>query len=795
MEKFGYNKFPENTPPSSFSIFFSQLKNPLVYVLLAASVVTLFLGEYPDTLIILVAVFINTVLGFVQEKRANTALSALKQMVRPTTKVLRSGHLVEIAVELLVPGDLVILDQGVRVPADGKFVEANRVFVDESMLTGESNPVAKEKMSEAFMGTIVTAGRGKMIVEKTGGKTQMGNIAIQVQEAEEDTPLKRQIAQFSRQLTVLVLGLVVFVFIVGLISGEEFEYIFTTSVALAVSAIPEGLLIGVTAVLALGMQAIARRKGLVRHLVSAETLGAVSTICVDKTGTLTQGKMKVVKATGNKKQLVMQSLLANDLDDPIVVAAWEWAKREKDFNESKYKRLDSIPFSSKTRYFASLSTFNNNKNVMFVNGAAEYLLEWSSLSSPKKQKIYEQIDELTSEGKRVLGMARKITSNSYKKINEKHLKNNLDWVGLLVFEDPVRRGVSATFSKTKQAGLRTIVITGDYMQTALAVVKELDLDIKSENVFVGDDLKNISPQALSAKMAKNPKEAFLFARTTPDQKLKIVDALKKNGEVVAMMGDGVNDAPALKKADIGIVVGSATDVAKESADLVLLDSNFSTIIAAIEEGRGIFDNIRKVMLYLISDSFEEIFAVIGAIILNLPLPVTAAQILWINLVSDGFPNLALTVDPKEPDIMRRSPRSSKEPLVPVWMRILILIVSGFGGLVALAIFYYYHYNVDNDQLARSVAFVTLGINSLVYVFSIRSLHKPFWRENPFKNKWLNLAVAVGVVFQFIPFLNSATRRFFDLATLSIQDVGVVFAASFVMFIMIETSKDLLEIRK
>lgn len=788
QQKYGPNRLPEKPPPSSFSIFVSQLKNPLVYVLLSASFVTFILGDYSDTTIILLAVVINTLLGFVQEKRASNTLVALKQMVHPTTKVVRSGQMVEIPVEEVTVGDLVILNQGMRIPADGSLIMANRMFVDESMLTGESRPVEKEKSSEVFMGTVVASGRGKMIVEKIGKETQMGSIALQIQEPDEETPLKKQISQFSKQLTILVLALIIFVFFVGVVSGQEFKSIFTTSVALAVSAIPEGLLIGVTVVLAIGMQRIAARKGLVRHLISAETLGAVTTICTDKTGTLTVGRMRVVEALGDKKNLAKQSILANDLDDPIVIAAWEWAKKQSggEMLLQKYERLDSIPFSSSTRFFVSLNKWNKKKNMLFVNGAAEYLLEWSNLSSAKKQKIYDQIDKLTSEGKRVLGMARKTVACSYKKINEKNVKVNLEWVGLLVFEDPVRRGVQAALQNTKRAGMRTLIITGDYAKTARAVADQLGLNLREENILTGAELTNLSSSNLAKKL-KDP-EAFLFARTTPEQKLKIVEALKENGEVVAMMGDGVNDAPALKKADIGIVVGSATDVAKSSADLVLLDSNFATIVAAVEEGRAIFDNIRKVVLYLMTDAFSEIVAIIGSIIIGLPLAVTAVQILWINLVSDGFPNLALTVDPKSDDLMRRPPRTTGSSVVANWMKVLIALVSMVGGVGALLLFVFYFNKTNDLVLARSVAFAALGINSLVYVFSIRTLTKPFWSQDIFKNKWLNIAVFGGMVLQFLPFSLKVLQRFFEVKPLNLVQLAAIFAVALVMFIIIEVSK-------
>ncbi|HLA03880.1 MAG TPA: HAD-IC family P-type ATPase, partial [Patescibacteria group bacterium] len=367
----------------------------------------------------------------------------------------------------------------------------------------------------------------------------------------------------------------------------------------------------------------------------------------------------------------------------------------------------------------------------------------------------------------------------------------LSWVGLLVFTDPVRKGVAGAFEQTKIAGIKTIVITGDYAETALSVMRELKMDVGGDRVIVGTELERMTQTEVSAKLRElyiSGKGAILFARTKPEQKLKVINALKKNGEVVAMMGDGVNDAPALHRADIGVVVGDATDVAKESADLVLLDSSFETIVETIKEGRGIFDNIRKIVLYLLCDAFEEIVAVIATIILALPLPVTAVQILWINIVSDGFPHLSLTVDPKARGIMQKKPRSPEITIVANWMKVLITIVSLSGGFMAFALFYYNLRLTGNEHLARSVAFATLGVNSLVYVFSVRTLTEPFWKENPLDNKWLNIAVIVGLLFQVLPFTTSGLRTFFELESLSAGQWGSVFAASALMFIIIEVSK-------
>lgn len=788
LAEFGPNELPERPLPSDFSIFVSQLKNPLVYILVLASLITFFIGHISDTAIIFLAVLVNTVLGFIQERRAEKSLHELKKLIHPRAKVIRGGQEMEIEVSQVVPEDIVVLNQGDKVPADGELVEANRAFFSEAILTGESLPVAKKEGDEVFMGTALTAGRAFMRVKLTGEETQMGKIALKIQEPQEDTPLKQQVKRLSKQLSFLVLALTLFVFLIGLLRGNDILEMFTTSVALAVSAIPEGLLVGLTVVLAIGMQRILKRKGLVRRLVSAETLGGVTIICADKTGTLTSGKMQVVEAVGEAEKLALQAVVANDLDDPLAIAAYDWGREEiKEPPKTliaKHARRDSIPFSSKNRFFASLNEWEE-EGMLFVNGAPEFLLAWSTLSAKESREIKKKIEQLTQEGKRLVGMARKKMSGSQKSLSESMVRKDLEWVGLLVFTDPTRPGVKNALRSTQKAGVKTLVITGDYANTAMAVMDQLSMPVSPEEVVLGQDLEKMSASDLQEKLPN----IKLFARTTPEQKLKIVESLKRNKEVVAMMGDGVNDAPALKKADIGIVVGEATDVARETADLVLLDSRFETIVAAIEEGRGIFENIRKILLYLMSDAFEEIIIVVGTIIFALPLPITAGQILWINLISDGFPDLALTVDPKTKGIMDRPPRSSQEGLVAAWMRNLIFIVSLAGGIMALILFYLVWRSTQDAVLARSVAFATLGVNSLLYVFSIRTLTEPFWQENPLANNWLNLAVVAGFALQVGPFFFSVSRNFLRIVPLPAFYWLGVFTASLIMFIIIEVAKD------
>lgn len=785
LQRFGPNSLVEAPRPSRLSIFFDQLKNPLVYVLIFAGLVSALMRHTSDAIIIGVAILINTVLGFIQENRAGNALRALKEFLIPHAQVIRDGKLQEIKTAFIVPGDVVILQPGMRVPADGILQEANRLNLEEAILTGESLPVAKKKEDPVYMGTWTASGQGVFHVTDTGPRTKMGLIAKEIQSESEDTPLKKELTAFSKALVILVVSLSAVVFLEGLLSGGNWVDVFTTSVALAVSSIPEGLIVSLTVILAIGMQRILKRKGLVRNLASAETLGGVTVICADKTGTLTEGKLSLAQALGDPREMALHMVLANDLDDPLVIAAFDWAKPLAPSDADKrYERLDSIPFSSEERFFASLHRWEGPRHRMFVNGAPDFLLRWCDMDEERKQQMEKLVEELSAQGHRLMALAKKEVPSNIQKLEIDMAKKNLTWVGLLAFSDGIRSGVKRSLEEAREAGIKIIVITGDSAGTAAHVLKQLGIPVKKEEIVLGEEVDRCSAIELAGRL----KTAKLFARTAPGQKLKIISALKENEEVVAMMGDGVNDAPALHRADIGIVVHQASDVAKETADLVLLDSNFATIIAAVEEGRAIFDNIRKVILYLLCDAFEEIALVLGAILLGWPLPVTAVQILWVNLISDGFPGLALTVEPAQDGIMKQKPRGYSERLVTPFMMALIAVISLVGGVLALGYFALILNRTGDLILARSAIFVTLGINSLVFIFSIRTLNTPFRPKAIFGNPSLLLAVLAGLGLQIIPFLTEGTRKFFGLSDLPALYWAVSFGFALILFTIVETWK-------
>ncbi len=789
-EQYGENKLPEAKPPSNWDIFLEQVKSPLVYVLIAAWIVTILMDHMEDAVIIFAAVILNAALWFYQEKRADNALQALKNMLQPLANVFRNGERKEIPSSEIVPGDFVWIHSGDKIAADGVMVDSNRLFVQEAMLTGESVALKKEDTDTVFMGTIVQGGQWTMKVTKTWVDTEMWAIASNLTTWHEPTPLQKQLDAFSKQITWIVVIVVLVVFLLGAITGKSLVDVFTTAVALAVGAIPEGLLIALTVVLAVGMQRILKRKWLVKSLLSAETLGGVTTICTDKTGTLTQGKMEIIMTNGDDAQMAKQAWLANDQDNAVALATAEWSMAQGADPvalEKNHEEIDSIPFSSENKCIVSLHK-DGDKNILFVNGAPDFLLERCDLSDSKKQELLDKIVNYTKKWYRLVGYGWKEVPATMTEATLEEARKGLTWAWFLWMSDPVREDVAVSLAKAKEAGIKMIVITWDFPNTAKHILEQLDVAVADDHIKLGADLAQMSDEELTKYLWWDD-QVKLFARTKPEQKMRIVDSLKAQGEIVAMMGDGVNDAPALQKADIGIVVGDATDVAKESADLILMDSSFSTIIGAIEEGRGMFDNIRKVILYLMSDAFVEIFAILMAMILGYPMPILASQILWINLVSDGFPSLALTVDPIRGSIMQQGPRDTKELLVSWWMKKMILLVSLIGAIGGFILFVVILKQTDNIELARSVAFFTFGAKSLIYVFSIRTLTEPVWKSNIFENKRLWLWILWWAVLIAAPFLIPGLGKFLSVVQFSemgnrwMRGIAVAFAMMFAIELM------------
>ena len=768
LKKDGPNVIGKKKKVNWLKIVIAQFKSPLIYVLLIAMGVTgLLLHEVTDAMVIGVVVAVNTVLGFIQEYRAEKGLEALKEMLVKKTKVIRDGKMMLVEVEKVVVGDVIVLEIGRIVPADGEIFKSSGLEFDEAILTGESVTVAKAVGKEAYMGTTVAKGIGKMKVTKIGRATKMGEIAKSlVEEKETKTPLQEKLAKLSKNLAILVGIMAVGIFVIGILVGDPIGEMFELAVAIAVAAIPEGLVVSLTVILALGMQRMAKRKALVRKLVSAETLGSVTVICLDKTGTLTEGKMKAIKGEFVDEKLGWQSVLAcNDYCDPLELAMAELAKTKT--KDKKRKRVASIPFDPDYKYIATLhadkrkaKSEKRKTHLLFVSGAPEVILKKSRLSLMKSLAWRKKFKEYGKQGYRLVGFAHRNFKAQMSNVKHGDIKN-LKWLGVVVFEDPVRVGVADALVKAQGLGLKLKVITGDYEETTLAVVSKL----KTQNSKLKTD------------------EMEIFARAGPEDKLKIVERLQKKKEIVAMMGDGVNDAPALKKADIGIVVGGASDVARETADMVLLDSNFETILKAIREGWGILANLKKSILYLLSDSFSEMVLITGSLILGLPLPLTAVQILWINLLTDGFPHLALTMESTE-----MAKKDGKGELIDKEMKWLIGLISGTTGLLTLGVFWWLMRNGADLVYARTLIFAMLGIDSLLYVFSARALKKPIWKSNIFANKYLLVAVGLGVSLQLLALYWVKLEVILETVPLGMKEWGVILGLSLVVIAIIETVK-------
>jgi Ca2+-transporting ATPase len=783
---YGENRLPAEKPVSRLAILLSQVRSPLVYIILVAALVSLVAQEYGDFVIIMAVVVIDVILGYIQEYQAHKTYAALKGLLKPTTTVMRDGERCEVEVWELVPGDLALLSAGEKVPADGWVRESVKLGLDEAILTGESEPVTKDVGLTAFMGTTVVAGRGLIQIEKTGPRTELGGIAQSLQEhVEEDTPLQRRLKAFSRTLTFIVIGFTLAILTTGLIMGEGFLQMLRTSIILAIAAVPEGLLIAVTVILVLGMRKILRRNGLVKRLLAVETLGSVTSICTDKTGTLTEGRMRVsmsdIVDAGRSLQVMV---LCNDLEGPVDIALWEHARRLMDSDPQQMvdesQRLEEELFTSETKYMitAVTGTLLGGQGYNFLKGAPEIVLGMCNIAPEEKARILRQVDEWATMGLRLLGLA-------YRPLGPLSDYHSYLWVGLLGLEDPVREGVVGSVSVARRAGIQVKMITGDYPKTAEHIARRTGLMQDGEYSLEGREVAALSDEELQARVRTTP----VFARIRPHDKLRIIRALQANGEITAMIGDGVNDAPALQRANIGVVVGSATDVAKETADLILMDSNFKTIVAAIEEGRIIFQNIRKVVAYTLSNSFAEVLAIFVAMILGWPAPLAVAQILWIHLICDGPSDIVLGFEPMERGIMDERPRPLHEPILSHLGLSLIGVISVSSATAVLFLFHHMFSAHGDPVEGRSIVFASFAINSMVYIFAYRSMRQPLWRMNRLSaNMALVYAVAGGIAMAVLPFLVPALRDLLGLVPLTLGEWSEVAGIALALLVVVEIGK-------
>lgn len=801
-EKYGKNELVETIKISPLKILLEQFSSFLVFLLFGAAILSYFIGEHIDAIVILAVLIVNAVVGFVQEYKAEEALAKLKNMETVKALVFRDGEEIEIDSVDLVPGDIVVLAEGDRVPADGRMLDTLNLEIDESMLTGESHPVAKntkelsektplaERVNMVYSGTIVTKGKGKLVVTETGMETEFGSIAKLVQKVETtSTPLQITLDKLGHTLGLISIALAVPALLAGLYMGRDWLEIVMTAVALAVSAIPEGLPIVVTVALAFGVKRMVKRHVLIRKLSAVEALGSTNIICTDKTGTITQNKMEVShiysfdlglkQFKGNislvKKSepaLVEAAIICNDatlkIGDPTEKALVSFAyDAGQDIKLRKDNpRINESPFSSETKYMITLNQVGRKK-IAYAKGAPEKIIKLSRLSKDNKRKILEVVEEMSSKGMRVLGFATK----EVKSESEFAKHSDYQFLGLIGLIDPPRKSVKAAIEKCKGAGIRVMMITGDHPITASSIANQVG--IKSDNVVTGHEIDHFSDKEFEKVVA----HTNIFARVSPEHKLKILSALQKQGHFVAMTGDGVNDAPALKEANIGIAVGSGSDLAKEVADMVILNDDFASIVDAVNEGRGIFSNIKKVITFLIAVNFDEIFILVASILMKLPLPLLPIHLLWLNLATDTLPSLALSVDPYAKNLMKIPPYDPRKEITRGVFSFSIL--AGFLSFIASFSVFLLELFVFNStvQMAQTMTFTVTVLFELFFIFVVRT-DKELRESKPFSNRWLVGAVGIGILLQMIAIYGPYADRIFKTVPLNVFDFMMMLPFAF-----------------
>ncbi|MBP8973550.1 MAG: cation-translocating P-type ATPase [Anaerolineae bacterium] len=876
--QYGKNELPSDTGTSVWQLLISQFTDVMVLVLIAAAAISVIIGDTKDAIVILAIVVLNAALGFFQEYQAEQALAALGAMQTPVVRVRRDGHVLEVSATELVPGDVVLLEAGDRVPADGRLVEAVNLQIDEAALTGESHAVEKsvetledsdpppaiaDRTNMAYMGTAVTYGRAILAVTETGLKTQLGTIAALLQRVEKGrTPLQERLERLGVILAAGALIICAVVFITGVIRGEEVEEMLLTAISLAVAAIPEGLPAVITIALALGARRMIRRHALIRKLPAVETLGSVSVICSDKTGTLTRNEMtvtliglpgrddvtvggsgytpvgnfyegkrainvvddtalaRILKAAALCTDAYLEQAEGNghwevvgDTTEGALLVAARKAGWSRSVLEDTLPRRAELPFSSERKAMTTIhqpqgrfaaALFENAPYVSFTKGAPDQLVAWASeemmpdgpqpLTPERRQAWSRKIEDMASQGLRVIGIGYRPLQAIPAELTSEVLERDLTLLGLIGIVDPPRQEAKEAVKVAADAGIRTVMITGDHKLTAIAIARQLGIAGPNDRALTGAELDRMSDEALREVVL----ETSVYARVSPEHKLRVVEALQAHGQIVAMTGDGVNDAPALKQANIGVAMGiTGTDVSQGAADMVLTDDNFATIVAAIEEGRTIYDNIRKFIRYLLSTNAGEIVTMFAALVFALRVPLLAIQILWINLVTDGLPAIALGFEPSEPDVMKRKPRPPRESIFAqgvgphiLWVGLWIGVVTLLGFVWALDRHGGKLSNPPDETLliARTMAFTILALSQVFEVSAIHGGEASFLRVPLSRNKLLWVAVLLTAVLQMLVVYAPFAHEIFDTTSLDATELIVAWLLAGSLFPAVEFEK-------
>ncbi len=832
LNQYGKNKLAEGKKKSLIARLLGQMADPMVIVLIAAAVISGAVGEIADMIIILSVVFLNSILGVVQEGKAEKAIEALQQMSSPYSKVRRNGHVIQIKSEDIVPGDIVLLEAGDSIPADMRIIYASSLKVEEASLTGESVPVEKtsnvltsskneevplgDRYNMAYMGTNAVYGRGECVVIGTGMSTEMGKIAGIISRTEnEKTPLQKKLASLSKVLSIGVLGISIFIFVFSVLknggfSGGHVLEMFMLAISLAVAAIPEGLVAVVTVVLSIGVTKMSKRNAIIRKLTAVETLGCTQIICSDKTGTLTQNKMTVVDAFGNENQLAISMALCNDAsisdgDESIVGEPTESALIRYAFNagknkndlEKKLPRVSEAPFDSERKMMSTIHK-TESRFIQYTKGAPDELLKRCThiltqhgeveLSDDFLKNVLDRNKAMAKKALRVLGSAMRHWEKLPEDTSPENLEKDLIFIGLTGMIDPVRPEAKAAIEECRSAGIRPIMITGDHRDTAIAIAIELGIINDESQAITGADISEMSDEEFDSNIEKYS----VYARVQPEHKVRIVNAWKKRGKITAMTGDGVNDAPALKSADIGVGMGiTGTDVSKSVSDMVLADDNFASIVYAVEEGRRIYENIRKSIQFLLGSNLSEVVALFIATIMNLKL-FSPIHILWINLITDTFPAIALGMEEAESDVMKKPPRDSKEGIFANKLGVKIIYQGVIIAILTLISFLIgYARNNASQELrqvtAMTMAFLTLSLCEIFHSLNLRSSTNSLFSVKS-SNKYLLLAMILSFVLTltviYIPGLNTV----FELTALPLVNVVEAIGIALLIIPIVEVEK-------